>query len=532
MIRTPNLDRLAARGVRFTDAYCNSPICVPSRASFHTGRYVHQIRFWDNAIAYDGSVPTWGHRLRAAGHRVNSIGKLHLKSATIDNGFTQEHMPLHVVEGIGDPLGLLRDPLPVRKAALRLAADAGRGDSTYQDYDQRITAAAEAWLKERAAEKGGKPWVLFVSLVCPHFPLHRPRRMVRPLSRGQGPWPLMYAEAERPTHPYITAIRESMIYDQGFDEAKVRKALAAYFGMVSYVDHNVGRLVEALENTGLADTTRLVYTSDHGDNLGTRGLWGKSTMYEESVGVPMMMAGPEVPPGVVCREPSRSSTAFRPSSTVWASTQHRDDRDLPGAPLMDVVAGRAGPRTVMSEYHAAGAAAAAFMIRLGQLQIRALRRHAAAALPPRHRPAGNARPRQDPGYRGVHRRGRGGAAQGRRSRGGGSPGPRRPGGQDRGARRARRQSSPEAPSATRRCPAQKLCIRCDAQAAGQTQRPTEQPAAGCCSLAVPRIAASNQPTRWTSATRVPPLDRLDQLPGGRLRICSRSRTSPKTSEFW
>ena len=81
MIRTPNLDRLAARGVRFTDAYCNSPICVPSRASFHTGRYVHEIRFWDNAIAYDGSVPSWGHRLRAAGHRVDSIGKLHLKSA-------------------------------------------------------------------------------------------------------------------------------------------------------------------------------------------------------------------------------------------------------------------------------------------------------------------------------------------------------------------------------------------------------------------------------------------------------------------
>ncbi len=128
MIRTPNLDRLAAGGVRFTDAYCNSPICVPSRASFQTGRYVHDIRFWDNAIAYDGSVPSWAHRLRAAGHRVDSIGKLHFRSADDDNGFTKEHMPLHVVEGIGDPIGMLRDPPPPRKAALRLAADAGRGD--------------------------------------------------------------------------------------------------------------------------------------------------------------------------------------------------------------------------------------------------------------------------------------------------------------------------------------------------------------------------------------------------------------------
>src|SRR5438045_8397487 len=114
MIRTPNLDRLAARGVRFTDAYCNSPICVPSRAALATGRYVHNIRFWDNAIPYDSGVPSWHHRVREAGHEVTAIGKLHFRSADDDNGFTEEVMPLHVVEGIGDPLGWLREPLPRR----------------------------------------------------------------------------------------------------------------------------------------------------------------------------------------------------------------------------------------------------------------------------------------------------------------------------------------------------------------------------------------------------------------------------------
>src|SRR5258707_15472574 len=132
MIRTPNLDRLAARGVRFTDAYCNSPICVPSRAALHTGRYVHRIRFWDNGIPYDGSVPSWAHRLRQAGHEAMSIGKLHFRRADDDNGFTEEVIPLHVVEGIGDPLGWLRDPLPVRRAALRLAHHARRGGSSSQ----------------------------------------------------------------------------------------------------------------------------------------------------------------------------------------------------------------------------------------------------------------------------------------------------------------------------------------------------------------------------------------------------------------
>src|SRR4029453_14790562 len=90
-VRPPNLDKLASRGTRFASAYTNCPICVPARASFGTGRYVPQVRFWDNAIAYDGSIPSWGHRLMAQGHRVTSIGKLHyLRTDPIRNGFHEE----------------------------------------------------------------------------------------------------------------------------------------------------------------------------------------------------------------------------------------------------------------------------------------------------------------------------------------------------------------------------------------------------------------------------------------------------------
>jgi len=369
MIKTPNLDRLSARGVRFADAYCNSPICVPSRASFQTGRYVHDIRFWDNAIAYDGSVPSWAHRLKAAGHRVDAIGKLHFRSPENDNGFTQEHMPLHVVEGVGDPIGMLRDPPPPRKAALKLAADAGCGDSTYQGYDDRITAAAEDWIAARAAKPYGKPWTLLVSLVCPHFPLIARPEWYNMYPEDQVPWPGLYSPKERPAHPYVEAMRACQIYDQGFDDPrKVRKAIAAYFGLVSFVDHNVGRLVAALEKHGLSGETRVIYTSDHGDNLGTRGLWGKSNMYEESAAVPMLMAGPEVPEGVTCREPVSLVDSFPTIVDCMGMEPHAEDRDLPGASLMDVVAGRAPDRTVMSEYHAAGAATGAFMIRKGRFK--------------------------------------------------------------------------------------------------------------------------------------------------------------------
>ena len=190
MIRTPNLDRLAARGVRFTDAYCNSPICVPSRASFQTGRYVHDIRFWDNAIAYDGSVPSWAHRLKAAGHRVDSIGKLHFRSADDDNGFTKEHMPLHVVEGIGDPIGMLRDPPPPRKAALQ-ARRRRRLRQLHLPGLRRPHHRGGRGLAARARRRArtSKPWVLFVSLVCPHFPLIARPEWYNLYPEDKVPWP-------------------------------------------------------------------------------------------------------------------------------------------------------------------------------------------------------------------------------------------------------------------------------------------------------------------------------------------------------
>lgn len=366
MIRTPNLDRLAANGIRFADAYCNSPICVPSRASLATGQYVHKIRFWDNGIPYDGSVPSWHHRLKAAGHECVSIGKLHFRSIDDDNGFTEEVMPLHVVEGIGDPAGWLREPLVERRAALRLARDAGPGDSDYQGYDGRITDAAVDWLKARAAEQGAKPWGLFVSLVCPHFPLIARPEWYDLYPQDEVPIPALFDPSEWPDHPYVRAIRECQVYQKGFVQhpGSLQRALAAYFGLVSYVDHNVGRLIDALETSGLADATRIIYSSDHGDNLGTRGLWGKSTMYEESAGVPMIIAGPGLPQGQVCRNPVSLVDVF-PTVLKWAGVAANPaDRDLPGLPL-DEVALKAPQRTVLCEYHAAGAATGAFLIRKG-----------------------------------------------------------------------------------------------------------------------------------------------------------------------
>ncbi|MBL6458241.1 sulfatase-like hydrolase/transferase [Belnapia sp. T6] len=370
IIRTPNLDALAARGTRFSDAACNSPICVPSRASFATGRYVHQIRFWDNAMPYDGSVPSWGHRLQQAGHAVTSIGKLHFRSAEDDNGFDEEILPMHVIGGVGMLPHLLRKEVRPSKATLKLAAEAGPGQSSYQDYDEKITDAAVEWIKARAGQRGGKPWTLFVSLVCPHFPLISRPEFYNLYPEDQVPLPMLYGADERPSHPFIDAMRIVQCYDEGFDsETKIRRAIAAYFGMVSFLDHNIGRLMRALEEAGLMDSTRVLYTSDHGDNLGCRGLWGKSNMYQDSVAVPLIMAGPDIPAGHVCHEPVTLVDAFPTILHAVGAPQHPDDADLPGSSLFDVMRGLTHPRDVLSEYHAVGSVTGAFMLRRGSLKF-------------------------------------------------------------------------------------------------------------------------------------------------------------------
>ncbi len=229
-VQTPHLDRLAARGTRFTAAYTPSPICVPARAAFATGRHVHEIGCWDNAFAYDGSVPSWHHVLRDRGHTVMSIGKLHFRSARDDNGFTEEIIPMHIVDEVGDSLGLLRDRVFERKGAHKLAGMAGPGESSYTAYDRDITARAQQWLRDGRPAEDAPPWVLFVSLVTPHFPLTAPPEHFAKYPLDALPLPKLYRPEERPAHPYLRDYEESFTYDRYFDEATVRKALAGYSG--------------------------------------------------------------------------------------------------------------------------------------------------------------------------------------------------------------------------------------------------------------------------------------------------------------
>ncbi len=367
IVSTPNLDALAARGTRFTSAYTTSPVCVPARAAFALGKYIHQIGFWDNADAYDGSQPSWHHVLRESGHEVVSIGKLHFNKSGDDHGFSEEQIPMHILDGKGDLLGLVREDLPRRGGAKKMSAMAGPGESTYTLYDRDICARAQVWLRENATRQHDKPWILFVSFVAPHFPLTAPPEHYYRYFNQKLPMPKLYAREERTRHPYLEDYRNSFCYDDYFDSpADVHRALSGYFGLVSFFDEHLGKITRVMSELGLDDTTDILYTSDHGDNLGARGLWGKSTMYDEIAGVPLIAAGPSFPKGKVIDTPVSHVDAF-PTIIESAGESFEALKDThPGVSLVDLSNGARPERTVLSEYHGMGSTTGAYMVRVGK----------------------------------------------------------------------------------------------------------------------------------------------------------------------
>jgi choline-sulfatase len=362
LVRTPNIDRLAEQGTRFTNAYTNCPICVPARASLATGRYAHDIRMWDNAFPYAGEPTGWGHRLMAEGHQVTSIGKLHYRSADDPTGWNDQVDTLHVIEGIGDVAGCIRTDMLERTTVKNMAKDAGRGDSTYIRYDTSTAQHAVRWLKEEAPKHTEKPWTLFLGFVLPHFPLIAPPEFYD--MYPDVPDPRMYKEHERPSHPVIRDLAASQAYDKYFDPHTVKVARTAYFGMVSYLDHCVGQVIAALEASGLAQSTRIVYTTDHGDNMGHRGLWGKSTMYEESAAIPLIVSGADIPAGHSVDTPVSLVDMYQ-TFLDGAGVEMTDEENdgMPGHSLLEIANGAAPSRTVLSEYHASSSSTGFFMIR-------------------------------------------------------------------------------------------------------------------------------------------------------------------------
>ncbi len=351
--QTPHLDALAARGVRFDAAYTPSPICVPTRAAIACGRNLHEIGYWSSAEAYDGRVPSWGHRLQQADIPVVSIGKLHYRSQTDSTGFDRQIEPIHIPDGIGWVRGLLRRPLAGYDATAELAAMIGPGDSDYIRFDRRVTAEAERWLADPARRQ--RPWCAFVSFLSPHYPLIAPPEFYQLYD----PKRLETPAEPLPGHPILRQIGAFFSHDEHFTPETRCLARASYFGLCSFMDTQVGRVLAALEASGQRDDTLVIFTSDHGEMLGAKGFWTKSTMYDDAVRVPLLMAGPGVAPATRAGPVSLIDLA----PTICEAAGLADPgRGFSGRSLL---APPQPGRTVISEYHDGGSPVGITMVRWG-----------------------------------------------------------------------------------------------------------------------------------------------------------------------
>ncbi|WP_170761584.1 sulfatase-like hydrolase/transferase [Ruegeria lacuscaerulensis] len=364
IVKTPNLDALAARGTMFDSAYTPSPMCVPTRAALATGDWVHKTGNWDSATPYDGEPRSWMRQLRDAGREVVSIGKLHFRSGKDDNGFSKEILPMHVVGGVGWTIGLLRENPPPYDSAAELAGDVGSGSSTYTDYDYDITKATEAWLAD--PKRHEQPWAAFVSLVSPHYPLTCPEEWYNLYDPADMDLPVGYGEG-LPDHEELRNIGAFFNYEDYFDEQKMREAKVAYYGLTSFMDHCVGRVVAALDASGHLDNTVILYVSDHGDMMGDQGFWTKMVMYEASAGVPMIAAGPGVPAGHRVSTCTNLTDIAATARDVCGVSDDEGNADQPGQSLRTIANAPDDPnRTGFSEYHDGGSKTGSFMVRWGR----------------------------------------------------------------------------------------------------------------------------------------------------------------------
>jgi len=357
IVQTPHLDALAASGTRFTNCWTPSPICVPARASFATGRWVHEAGAWDSVQAWTGNPRGWTHTMAEHGHDVASFGKLHYRSATDDDGFTERHLPMFIHGGLGWMQGLPRkDPIPYDESS-ELAADVGVGETTYTRYDRRVAERACEWLRD--SERSTTPWTAFVSFVAPHYPLSAPDEFAAMYPLEDVPPPEIAAIDHQ--HPAVAAMQQFFNYGDAFTPELIQQARAAYFALCSFVDHNVGQVLQALDDSGQRNHTRIIYTSDHGDMVGNRGLWCKSYMFEDSVAVPMIINGPGVAAGQTV---DANVNLVDIASTVTETVGVTDDG--PGESLWHRAAHPESDRVGFSEYHDGGSITGSFAVRQGE----------------------------------------------------------------------------------------------------------------------------------------------------------------------
>ena len=366
-LHAPNLKALAARSVRFANSYTASPLCAPARASFMTGQLPRRTRVYDNAAEFASDIPTYAHHLRRAGYQTALSGKMHFVGPDQMHGFEQR---------------LTTDIYPAdfgwtpdyRKPGARIdwwyhnlgsVAGAGVAEITNQlEYDDDVAHQAEQKLYDLSRGGDPRPWCLTVSFSHPHDPYVARRRywdLYEGCDQLDPPDAAIPYAGQDPHSQRLMDASDWRAFD--ITPAQVARARQGYFANISYVDDMIGRVMAVLEAT--RQEAIIVFTSDHGDMLGERGLWFKMNFFEGAARVPLMIAAP----GVAAGQIGTAVSTIDLLPTLCDLAQISMAEVMPwtdGESLLPLAGGTPRSAAVAMEYAAEGTITPMIGLRLGQ----------------------------------------------------------------------------------------------------------------------------------------------------------------------
>ncbi len=363
--KTPHIDALAEAGTVFSNAYCNSPLCAPSRGVLMYGRLPSGTGVYDNAAEFPSQMPTFAHYLRHAGYRTILTGKMHFCGPDQLHGFEERlTTDIYPADYAWTPDWANFDVRPDWYHSMESVLQAEPCVRTNQiDYDEEVVFTARQRLFDIARGNDPRPFCMVASFTHPHDPFtitqdYWDRYAARDIDMPRTP---------ADTGPHARRLRHVIGMDQQpITNANIRNARHAYYGEVSYVDDNIGRILAALRAAKLADNTIVMVIADHGEMLGERGLWYKMNYYEQACRIPLIVHAPQYfDAGRVANCVSLAD--LLPTLAEFAGDGAAPDYAMPidGRSLLPHLSRTGGHDEVIGEYLAEGVVAPMVMIRRG-----------------------------------------------------------------------------------------------------------------------------------------------------------------------
>ncbi|MEM9203605.1 MAG: choline-sulfatase [Actinomycetota bacterium] len=306
LAKTPHIDALTARALVFESAYTNFALCAPSRFSMLSGRLASEVGAYDNGAEFPSSYPTYAHYLKAAGYHTALVGKMHFVGADQLHGF-DERLTIDIYPASFQWTGDWTDTSEDHGNDSRSFTLAGPVTRNVQiDYDEEVLHRARRKLFDLGRGVGiddGQPWHLTLSFTHPHDPYQCDHEHWARYDHDEIDMPTVGRLAEQDPYSFRLLQQTGLEHFEPTDE-QIRTARHGYYGSVSYVDDIVGSVVTTIREAGVEDNTVIVFSTDHGDFLGERGLWYKRSFFEPSSRIPLMIAGPGIDAGRTARNVS------------------------------------------------------------------------------------------------------------------------------------------------------------------------------------------------------------------------------------